>query len=63
MFGVFSSQKNDIFYRKVVEFRRKVAEFYPEFRFSNLKTQSVWKIRNSAEFRSEFRYRITPGFV
>ena len=48
------------------EFRRKLAEFRPEFsefRFLNLNSPSVRKMRFSAEFRPEFRFRWSAGFV
>jgi len=72
MFGVFVVKKwhfppeSPEFRRKVAEFRRKVAEFrpeFPEFRFLNLNSPSVRKMRFSAEFRPEFRFRWSAGFV
>ena len=72
MFGAFVVKKwhfppeSPEFRRKVAEFRRKVAEFrpeFPEFRFLNLNSPSVRKMRFSAEFRPEFRFRWSAGFV
>ena len=65
MFGAFVVKKWH-FPPESPEFRRKVAEFrpeFPEFRFLNLNSPSVRKMRFSAEFRPEFRFRWSPGFV
>ena len=65
MFGAFVVKKWH-FPPESPEFRRKVAEFrpeFPEFRFLNLNSPSVRKMRFSAEFRPEFRFRWSAGFV
>ena len=65
MFGAFVVKKWH-FPPESPEFRRKVAEFrpeFPEFRFLNLNSPSVSKMRFLAEFRPEFRFRWSPGFV
>ena len=65
MFGAFVVKKWH-FPTESPEFCRKVAEFrseFPEFRFLNLNSPSVRKMRFSAEFRLEFRFRWSAGFV
>ena len=65
MFGAFVVKKWH-FPPESPEFRRKVAEFrpeFPEFRFLNLNSPSVRKMWLSAEFRPEFRFRWSAEFV